>query len=218
MLRKFAFVSDFDGTLTDRDFYHIIIDTYLPGWGRQFYEDWKKTKKINVAFLNKIFGSIGKNEEEILAEIHRIPLDEQAINFIARVQKAGGEFYILSAGTAYYIDLLLAYRHIEKVKVISMTGVYKNGGIEIIPDEGSPYFSEVFGINKAKVVEDLKKEFETVFFAGDSEPDLGAARRADIAFAKNDLKELLAKEQQNFVPFDNFGEIEQYLLERGWLG
>ena len=217
ILKKFAFVSDFDGTLTDRDFYHIIIDTYLQEWGMQFYEDWKKTKKINVEFLNKILGSIGKTEEEILTEIHRIPLDEYAVDFIHRVQKAGGEFYILSAGTSYYIDRLLAHRQIEGVKVISMAGAYKDGGIEITPDEASPYFSEIFGINKAKVVEDLKKEFETVFFAGDSEPDLGAAKEADIAFAKKDLKELLSKEQQEFVPFEKFKEVEKYLKDRGWL-
>jgi 2,3-diketo-5-methylthio-1-phosphopentane phosphatase len=216
-LKKFAFVSDFDGTLTDRDFYHIVIDTYLQEWGMQFYEDWKKTKKINVEFLNRILGSIGRTEEEILAEIHRIPLDEYAVDFIHRVQKAGGEFYILSAGTSYYIDRLLAHREIEGVKVISMSGVYKDGGIEITPDERSPYFSEIFGINKAKVVEDLKKEFETVFFAGDSEPDLGAAKEADIAFAKKYLKELLSKEQQEFVPFEKFKEVEKYLEDKGWL-
>lgn len=216
-MKKFAFVSDFDGTLTERDFYHIIIDNYLQEWGRPFYEDWKKTKKINVEFLNKILGSIGRTEEEILEEIHRIPLDEYAIDFIHRVQKAGGAFYILSAGTTYYIDRLLAHHGIKDVTVISMSGVYKDGGIEVTPDEKSPYFSEIFGINKAKVVEELKKEFETVFFAGDSEPDLGAAKAADIAFAKKDLKELLSKEQEEFVSFEKFGEIEKYLEDRGWL-
>jgi 2,3-diketo-5-methylthio-1-phosphopentane phosphatase len=217
ILKTFAFVSDFDGTLTEKDFYHIIIDTYLQEWGRPFYEDWKKTKKINVEFLNKILGSIGRTEEEILAEIHRLPLDEYAVDVIHRVQKAGGEFYILSAGTTYYIDRLLAHRQIEGVKVISMSGVYKDGGIEITPDEKSPYFSEIFGINKAKVVEELKKEFETVFFAGDSEPDLGAAKAADIAFAKRDLKDLLTNEQEEFIPFENFREIKKCLQEKGWL-
>lgn len=217
ILKKFAFVSDFDGTLTERDFYHIIIDNYLQEWGRPFYEEWKKTKKIDVVFLNKILGSIGRTEEEILEEIHRIPLDKYAIDFIHRVQKAGGAFYILSAGTTYYIDRLLAHRGIEGVTVISMSGVYKDGGIEVTPDEKSPYFSEIFGINKARVVEDLKKEFETVFFAGDSEPDLGAAKEADIAFAKKDLKELLSKEQDEFISFENFKEIEMYLEDRGWL-
>jgi 2-hydroxy-3-keto-5-methylthiopentenyl-1-phosphate phosphatase len=215
-LKKFAFVSDFDGTLTEKDFYHIIIDNYLQEWGRPFYEEWKKTKKIDVVFLNKILGSIGRTEEEILEEIHRIPLDKYAVDFIHKVQEAGGGFYILSAGTTYYIDRLLAHRGIEGVTVISMSGVYKDGGIEITPDEESPYFSEIFGINKAKVVEDLKKEFETVFFAGDSEPDLGAAKAVDIAFAKKDLKELLSKEQEDFIPFDNFKEIEKYLEDRDW--
>lgn len=216
-MKKFAFVSDFDGTLTEKDFYHIIIDTYLQDWGRPFYEDWKKTKKIDVVFLNKILGSIGRTEEEILEEIHRIPLDKYAIDLIHRVQEAGGAFYILSAGTTYYIERLLAHRGIEGVTVISMSGVYKNGGIEVTPDEKSPYFSEIFGINKARVVEDLKKEFETVFFAGDSEPDLEAAKEADIAFAKKDLKELLSKEQDEFISFENFKEIEKYLEDKGWL-
>ena len=213
-MKKFAFVSDFDGTLTEKDFYHIIIDNYLQDWGRPFYEDWKKTKKINVEFLNKILGSIGRTEEEILDEIHRLPLDEYAADFIRRVQEAGGEFYILSAGTTYYIDRLLAHRGLEGVTVISMNGVYKDGGIEITPDKKSPYFSEIFGINKAKVVEDLKKEYEMVFFAGDSEPDLGAAKEADVAFAKKDLKELLTSEQEEFIPFDNFRAIEKYLVDK----
>ncbi len=216
-MKKFAFVSDFDGTLTEKDFYHIIIDNYLRDWGRPFYEDWKKTKKINVEFLNKILGSIGRTEEEILAEIHRLPLDEYAADFIRRVQDAGGEFYILSAGTTYYINRLLAHRGIEGVMVISMDGVYKDGGIKVTPDEKSPYFSEIFGINKAKVIVELKKEFETVFFAGDSEPDLGAAKEADVAFAKKDLKKLLTSEQEEFVPFDNFRAIEKYLMDKGWL-
>lgn len=216
-MKKFAFVSDFDGTLTEKDFYHIIIDNYLQDWGRPFYEDWKKTKKINVEFLNKILGSIGRTEEEILDEIHRLPLDEYAADFIRRVQEAGGEFYILSAGTTYYINRLLAHRGIEGVTVISMNGVYKDGGIEVTPDETSPYFSEIFGINKAKIIEELKKEYETVFFAGDSEPDLGAAKESNVAFAKKDLKELLTSEQEEFIPFDNFRAIEKYLVDKGWL-
>ena len=57
-MNKFAFVSDFDGTLTKKDFYHIIIDKYLQDKGWKFYDEWKKTKKINVEFLNKIFAKI----------------------------------------------------------------------------------------------------------------------------------------------------------------
>jgi 2-hydroxy-3-keto-5-methylthiopentenyl-1-phosphate phosphatase len=216
-LKKLAFVSDFDGTLTQRDFYHIVIDKYFKDWGRKFYTDWKSTKKINTEFLNKIFGALDKSEEDIFDEIGLIPLDEHAEDFINRIKSIGGDFYILSAGTSYYIDILLSQRKIEGVQVISMKGIYKNRGIEILPDKKSPYFSEVFGLDKQKVIEELKKDYEKVFFAGDSEPDLEAARGADIAFAKSELKELLAKGNKKFVTFENYKEIDKYLVREGWL-
>lgn len=216
-MKKFAFVSDFDGTLTKRDFYHIIIDKYFKDWGRKFYEDWKSTKKINTEFLNKIFGALDKSEQEIYEEISKIPLDEHAEDFIDRTKASGGDFYILSAGTSYYIDILLSQKKIEGVQVISMKGIYKNRGIEILPDKNSPYFSEVFGLDKRKVVEELKKDYEKVFFAGDSEPDFEAARVADITFAKSELKYLLANRNMEFVTFENYKEIDKYLVKEGWL-
>lgn len=215
-MATFAFVSDFDGTLTQRDFYHIIIDKYLEDWGRKYYEDWKRNNKINVEFLNKIFGSIGRLEEEIREDIHQIPIDEYAVKFIKKVQAQGGRFYILSAGTSYYIEILLEHLGIKEVTVISMKGCYKNGGIEITPDPTSPYYSEVFGLNKRQVIEDLKKEYDRVFFAGDSEPDLEAAKASDLAFAKSELKELLLREKYKFVPFEGYRQIDSYMDENGW--
>lgn len=213
----FAFVSDFDGTLSQRDFYHIVIDKYLPGWGRKFYEEWKSTRKIDTVFLNKIFGAMDVNEEALYEEIRQIPLDPHAEAFIKKVQANGGRFYILSAGTSYYIDILLRQRGIEGVEVISMKGLYKNRGIEILPDRQSPYFSEIFGLDKRKVVEEFKGKFQKVFFAGDSEPDLGAAKAADIAFAKSELQDLLKREHAEFIPVENYQQIDDYLVEKGWL-
>lgn len=214
---SFAFVSDFDGTLTHRDFYHIIIEKYLKDWGKTFYEEWKKKQKINVEFLNRVFGSMGKSEGEIREEILKIPLDENAAGFIKRIKASGGDFYILSAGTSYYIDMLLADKHITDVNVISMKGVYKDGGIRIIPDINSCYYSEVFGLDKRKVVEHLKTQYTHVFFAGDSEPDLEAAKIADVTFAKGELIDLLGKENRNFVPFGHYKEVEDYMIEKRWL-
>lgn len=217
-MKKIAFACDFDVIVTDRHFNNIVMDPFLQGWGRHLYEDWKITKKINIEFLNKILGYMESTEADILAEIHSIPVDEDAIKMIHRLQKAGGKFYILSAGIAYYIDLLLEHLQMEDVKVISMNGIYKNGSIEMIPDEKSPYSSGVFGINKGKIIKDLKMDFDIVFFAGDGEPDLGAVREADFAFVKKDLKQLLASEQLKCIHFEKFSEIEMYLEARGWLG
>ncbi len=216
-MKKFAFVSDFDGTLTDRDFYHIIMDKYLKDWSWEYYENWKKTKKINVEFLNKIFGAIDRSEEEILEDILELPLDPYAMNFIKKVESCGGDFFILSAGTSYYIKKLLGHFNIKNVTVISMEGVYRNRGIQILPDPENEFYSDVWGIDKAKVILSLKQKYSKVFFAGDSEPDMGAAKAANCAFARNDLQELLSTKNIPFIPFNKFNEVEKYMLQQGWL-
>ena len=216
-MKKFAFVSDFDGTLTDRDFYHIVMDKYLKNWAWDYYDEWRKTRKINVDFLNKIFNSMDRSEEEILEDILNLPLDSYAIDFIKKVENCGGDFYILSAGTSYYIKKLLAHNNINSVTVISMDGVYKDRGIHILPDSKSEFYSEIWGIDKAKVIQTLKGKYLKIYFSGDSEPDVGAAKAADCAFARNDLKELLSDRDIPFVPFNSFIEVEKYMLEQGWL-
>ncbi|MCX7923010.1 MAG: MtnX-like HAD-IB family phosphatase [Clostridia bacterium] len=216
-MKKFAFVSDFDGTLSSRDFYHIIIDKYMGNGGKEFYIEWKKTKKINVEFLNRIFGSINLSEEQIFDEIIKIPIDVHAKSFINNVKENNGDFYIVSAGTSYYIKILLEYLGLKDVKVISMEGIYSKGGIEIIPDSSSPYYSDIFGLDKRKVVESIRKDYEYIFFAGDSEPDLGAAKAADMVYARGELEELLRKEGIGFTAFSDFKQIEKDLLEKGWL-
>lgn len=216
-MKKFAFVSDFDGTLTDRDFYHIVMDKYLKDWAWDYYTEWRKTNKINVEFLNKIFGAMDRSEEEIYKDILDIPLDPSAVEFLKKVENNGGDFFILSAGTSYYIEKLLEHKNIKNVTVISMKGVYKNRGLEIIPDTESEFYSEIFGVDKAKVVNMLKGKYERVYFAGDSEPDMEAAKAADCAFARNELQELLKKENIPCIPFKQYYEVEQYMIRQGWI-
>jgi len=215
-MKKFAFVSDFDGTLTDRDFFYIVMDKYLKDWSWEYYEEWKKTKKINVEFLNKIFGAMDRTEEEVLEDIFELPLDPYAVNFIKKVESGGGDFFILSAGTSYYIKKLLEHFNIRNVTVISMEGVYKNRGIQILPDPESEFYSEIWGVDKAKVILTLKKKYSKVYFAGDSEPDMGAAKVADGAFARNKLQGFLSAENIPFVPFNHFNEVEKYMVQQGW--
>ncbi|MDF2985007.1 MAG: 2,3-diketo-5-methylthio-phosphopentane phosphatase [Eubacterium sp.] len=216
-MKKFAFVSDFDGTLTDRDFYHIVMDKYLKDWAWEYYEEWRKTRKINVEFLNKIFGAMNRSEEEIMEDILELPIDPYAIDFIKKVEGFGGDFYILSAGTSYYIKKLLAHLNINNVTVISMEGKYQDRGIKIMPDPQNEFYSSIFGVDKAKVVMSLKEKYERVYFAGDSEPDIGAAKAADCAFARNDLQKQLTEQNIPFIPFRKYNEVEQYMLQKGLL-
>ena len=98
-----------------------------------------------------------------------------------------------------------------------MEGIYTNGGIKIIPDPSSEYYSDVFGLDKQKVVESIKKDYEYIFFAGDSEPDLRAAKVADRVYERGELAELLQKENVSFTAFSDFKQIEEDLILKGCL-
>lgn len=215
-MKPFAFLSDFDGTFSERDFYHLMIDRHFPEWGHAFYTEWKKTKKIDVEFLNTVFGRLNLTEEQLLDEIRAIPLTAGAVDFIREVQDRGGDFYIVSAGTSWYIERLMQVLGIPNVTVISMPAIHENGALRIVPDVKDPFFSDVFGLDKRKVLESMRARYRTVLFAGDSEPDFQAAKAADVAFARGELQHLLERDGISYVPAPDYHAITRYLNEKGW--
>ncbi|RBP96341.1 HAD superfamily phosphoserine phosphatase-like hydrolase/2,3-diketo-5-methylthio-1-phosphopentane phosphatase [Cytobacillus firmus] len=215
-MKKWAFVSDFDGTISKRDFYLIMMDKYFPE-GRELMSKWKAGEMKDIDFLNKVFTSINQEEDQIISDINSIEIDEYVPDFIEKIQQNGGDFYILSAGTNYYIYHLLKKFGVEHVKVFSNEGYYHEKNVHMKIDKDHQHYSERYGIDKSKVIQDLKKEYETVFFIGDSEPDSHPAEYADITFAKNGLQDLLWKKDISFVPVEEFSEVEVYLKEKGML-
>ena len=215
--KSFAFVSDFDGTLTEKDFYKMIIDDYLGDKGRTIYEEWREGLHEDQAFLETIYSSINLEESKILEDIENLKWDESATQFIQRIEKVGGTFIILSGGTSYYIEPFLKAKGLSHIQVYAHPGIYKNKGIHLQIDKKSPYYSEKYGMDKAKVLLDLKKHYPKVYYAGDSATDLPACQVADLAFAKGKLQDLLTSEGTPFIPFDRFHDILLTFIQKDLL-
>lgn len=210
-MKKFIFVSDFDGTMTKRDFYLIVMDKVESDWPA-LIEEWRSKKITTFAFLAEVFKRIGKEESEIIKDILTIEFDPAAAAVVNQVKDAGGDFAVLSAGADYYIGRVLAHHGIQDVRLIANKGVYQDKSIKMTPIESDAFYSPLYGIDKGAVIRVLKQEYETVFFAGDSRPDLEAAQAADVAFATGELAGLLTKSNSFFIPYTSFKDIEQYLM------
>lgn len=205
---KITFTSDFDGTISLRDFYWIVIDKYLGREYIELYHEWQAKRIKDVDFLNMVFNNINKDYETVLNDIYSIPIDLKAIEFIKWFTDEVGEFYIISAGCKYYIDILVEkYGIKDRVKIIANPGYYENGSIYMVPDKSKEYYSEVFGVDKGKAVEIIRKGADFLFFAGDSRPDYYAAKVADYVFAKHQLADILRNEGLKFFEFKDFGDI-----------
>ncbi|WP_226657885.1 MtnX-like HAD-IB family phosphatase [Pseudalkalibacillus hwajinpoensis] len=213
-MKKWAFVSDFDGTISKKDFYWLVIDTYYPE-GKPLYKKWKAGDMQDIDFLSQVFQSIDQHEEQIIQDILSLPIDEHVPSFIRKVQECGGDFYILSAGTDYYIHHILEHYGIQDVPVFSNKGYYENKNVHLSIDENHKHYSRRYGIDKSKVIAELKETYEVVYFAGDSEPDSHPAKVADLTFAKDALQDLLKENNVPYVAVDSFQQIEDFLREKG---
>ncbi|WP_201715049.1 MtnX-like HAD-IB family phosphatase [Rossellomorea arthrocnemi] len=215
-MKKWAFVSDFDGTISKKDFYHLVMEKYFKE-GQALFKKWKAGEMNDIDFLRTVFSSIHQDETQIIEDIHSLKIDDHVTSFIHKVQEQGGRFYILSAGTDYYIHHILQQHGITNVKVYSNEGFYKEKNVHMNIDPEHPHYSGRYGIDKFKVIADLKEEYETIYFAGDSEPDSHPAEVADVTFAMKALQSILKERSTPFIEVDDFHDIDRYLTDKGVL-
>lgn len=212
MMGKWAFVSDFDGTITNKDFYWEIIEQCYPE-GTLLYERWKANEIKDIDFLTQVFQSVNMEEDVLIRMIHSMEIDSYVPEFIHQVQQNEGDFYILSAGTDYYINHFLQQHHIKNVDVFSNQGYFHDNNIHLKIDPSIPFYSKKYGIDKAKVIQSLKQWYDVIYFIGDSEPDVHAARHADVTFAKDALQSMLREKEMPFYPVESFKQVREYVKE-----
>ena len=60
-MKDFAFISDFDGTLTKKDFYKILSDTYLKEKFPPLFKAWKNGEMKDREYLSYVFNNVKRN-------------------------------------------------------------------------------------------------------------------------------------------------------------
>ena len=152
MKDRILFVSDFDNTISLKDFYWVVIEKYSPVEGRQEFAKWKQGGYTDFEFLSWVFGRIGQDEAHILKDILCVPIDPFFLTFVNALQSKQGDIAIVSAGNDYYIKRLLQHHGLERIPVFSNSGHFDNKAIVMSPPTNESFRSPRYGIDKAKVV------------------------------------------------------------------
>lgn len=209
-------VSDFDGTMTQHDFYRLAIAELVPADTPNYWADYRAGRITHHEALRRYFASIRASEAEILAVVDRMELDPRLAESVAALRAAGWEIIVASAGCAWYIRRLLAAAGVE-LTVYSNPGHYENGrGLVMELPSDSAYFSANLGVDKTEIVRSHLAAGLDVAFAGDGFPDVDAARLvpAEMRFARGDLATVLAREGLAFEPYQTWSEIARKILQR----
>lgn len=216
MTVKYAFVTDFDGTISDDDFFNYIAKQYFDEQALAPWRQYLSGHKTHFDALNEMFGQLKIPADEFNQFISQIAVDKYFSATIDLCFSKNIPIYICSAGCDYYIKLLIG----DLIKKYNITLVTNDShycplkGLNMQkPSQDSPYYDEKIGISKASIVARLHQEGYRVIYAGDGPPDIEAAKIADVVFAK---KILLSKCQElgiSTLKFNNFNDILNFIKE-----
>ncbi len=209
-------VSDFDGTMTRRDFFKLAIQQLLPADGPDFWSEYRAGRITHFEALRRYFAEIRASEAEVLAVVDQMELDPGLPRAVAELRQAGWRIVVTSAGCDWYIRRLLAQAGVD-LEVHSNPGRFVSGlGLQMEMPVGSPFLSPTLGVDKARIVRRHLAQGRTVAFAGDGFPDEEAALlvSGSLRFARGDLADVLRRKGEPFQPFDAWSQIARYLLAR----
>lgn len=213
-------VTDFDGTLTNRDYFELILDRHQPPKGQAIWDGFKAGRLTHFEAISGVFGTLPGDlagAEALVRELDPSPGLGAAVR---RLQEAGWELQIASAGCGWYIERFLAWQGIA-AEVHACPGDFVEGeGLVMRQATDSPFASGTHGIDKPAVVRAALARDSVVAVAGDSGTDHDGMLMvpAERRFARRWLAEDLRAEDEGFHSFEHWPEIVDVMLdvERGY--
>jgi 2,3-diketo-5-methylthio-1-phosphopentane phosphatase len=209
-------VSDFDGTLTQHDFYQLVMDRRLAPGTPNYWQRYVDGEITHFDALRFTFEAAEPGEDELVELTLQMELEADLARELEALREAGWEVVVVSAGSIWYIDRLLREAGVT-LEVHTNRGRIEGGRLLMERPADSPFLSHQTGIDKAAVVRAALEGGRTVAFAGDGRPDLEPAllvppdRR--YAHRGKDLAEALLARGESFHPFDRWAEVAQSLRE-----
>lgn len=209
-------VTDFDGTVTRRDFYACVVEQLLTPEDLGPWHEYMDGRSTHFEALRRIFAKIRASEAALDRMLESMDFDRGFECALNRLTAGGWEVVIVSNGSLWYIQKLLAAVTAEYT-LHSNPGTFDSAtGLRLELPETSPFFCPETGISKRAVVEDAIKRGKDVAFAGDGRPDLAPALLVPPArrFAREWLADELTRLEEGYRRFDRWSEIADHLLWR----
>ena len=104
---KYALVSDFDGTITETDFFTLIAERYMPADAPDFFAMYRAGELRHWEAMQGFF-QYAPSSDAALAEMMRDTRpDADFRTSVERLAERGWELIIVSAGSSWYIDRIL---------------------------------------------------------------------------------------------------------------
>jgi 2,3-diketo-5-methylthio-1-phosphopentane phosphatase len=213
-MRK-IFVSDYDGTITGKDFYSLLAERYVPANTPDYFAQYGAGRITHFEAMRAYFAFVPAEEQQIEELLEASEVDPDLSASAALLQRAGWELLVVSAGCSWYVERVLNRAGVAATVYSNPGRLEKGRGLVLEKlDTSSPYYSASIGIDKSAVVRHALQAAATVAFAGDGPPDLQPALlvRPELRFARGFLADALRQRGEAFRPFSQWSEIARELV------
>jgi 2,3-diketo-5-methylthio-1-phosphopentane phosphatase len=209
-----AFVSDFDGTITESDVYTLIAERYMPSDHPDYFADYREGRITHFEAMQAYYNYAPSEPQALDRLLRDTKPDPELSDCVHRLEASGWDVIIVSAGSSWYIERILGTAGVSAT-IYSNPGEIEEGrGLVLQLPEESPYFSPQMGIDKAKVVRDALRRYKRVAFAGDGPPDVEPALLVvpALRFARGFLAQALERRGEPYQAYRIWSEVVETLV------
>src|SRR5215469_3968410 len=124
-MRK-IFVSDYDGTITEKDFYSLVAERYAPANTPDYFAQYREGRISHFDAMAAYF-SLAPTEEQQLEELLAASQPDPDLGASAALlRRAGWKLWVVSAGSSWYGERVLSRAGVAAA-VYSNPGRVENG-------------------------------------------------------------------------------------------
>ncbi len=202
--------TDFDGTISINDVGDKLFETFGQNGWKQAIEEWKAGLISSKECLSRCCAVTPITPKQFADFADKQQLDPHFKDFIVYCNEHNYPVTVLSDGLDNYIKRILSKYGFGDLPVIANHLVFENENT-IRPE--FPYF----GLGcpncancKGYHIKNPNNN-ELIVYIGDGLSDRCGAEKADIVFAKNDLKSFCLEKNIDYIEFENFFDVHEKL-------
>lgn len=214
-MKNMIFVSDFDGTITEKDsLYHFFERYGLDEW-KVVEQLWVDGKISSKECLIREFELVPNLSEKLIDEfVSEIKIDKYFLEFNKLRIKNGYDFVIVSDGLDYFINKILIKNNLENIRVVTNHAEFINDKFTLDFPNSCSECKNDSGTCKCKVISDLRKTYEKICYIGDGVSDYCAADKADILYAKKSLLKHCKEQNIPCLEYESYKDITEIFTSK----